>query len=138
MEHFGVRGMRWGVTTRVVGRGTARTARTIGRGTATTARAVGRGTARTARFANRNRKATAAAAVAVGAVVAGALLSQRGQGSVASALRSPFRARGRGWVVEANDGRTFDILMENLRHEKEGRGQGFRNRNIIERMIRAR
>ncbi len=123
LEHFGVKGMRWGVTTRTVGRGTVRTAKTVGRETARAAKAVGRGTVKTAKFVNRNRVATAAVVVAVGAVAAGIILKQRGQGSYFPAVRHPSTARGRTWVAQPSEGKAFDIRMQDLRAERQRRGE---------------
>lgn len=88
LEHFGVRGMRWGVRrSRSSSGGKSHKKRNI---------AIGVGV------------------LAVGAATAGVVLSSRGSTPITSVARAPFSAAGKNWAIKANDGHTFEVLVANL------------------------
>ena len=119
LEHFGVKGMQWGVRKQQA---------------ASAGKAVGRGAKATGKFAWEHKKGVAM--VAAGALLAATIVKgTRGGRHISDAeirrlpraLRfqgaapkpnsrqlAPFMAQGKNWIVEANDGHTFDVLVRNL------------------------
>lgn len=76
LEHFGVKGMQWGVR---------RAASATGRGAARASKATGRGIKRGAQYANQHRRGTAEVIAAVGIAAASATIARRGTMSLSSA-----------------------------------------------------
>jgi hypothetical protein len=87
LEHFGVKGMKWGVRQR---RSSERT----------------RG--------QKIRRRVGIAAVVTGAAFAATVLSSRGSTPISSAASMPFQAAGRGWTMRASDAATFNGLARAL------------------------
>lgn len=92
LEHFGTKGMKWGVRkdTRKPGRASKKTRAKAG------------------------LTLVGVAAVAAGAVYATSVLRSSGSNRLQSPSTLPFRAVGRDWSISANDGHTFDIMVRAL------------------------
>lgn len=120
LEHFGKMGMRWGVRNSEAGGGTATTVKAIGRGTVTTAKAIGRGTKATYKWSKAHPKT--AISIAAGAAFAIRMLSRHKKTPLSEVRKMPFEARGKGWVIQANDGHTFDVAMKEFTKQRNING----------------
>lgn len=93
LEHFGVKGMRWGVRRK-------------------------RGSTSSGKKSHLKRNLAIGGVLAVGAAAAAVALSSRGSAPVASVARAPFSAAGKNWAIQANDGHTFEVLVSNLARQR--------------------
>lgn len=94
LEHHGVKGMRWGARRKSQSSNEPN---------------------RTKHFAKR---AAIGAGIGVSAVAVGVILSRHGGKKISSPKVMPFMAKGKGWIVEAQDGRTFDMLVKGMTEQR--------------------
>lgn len=111
LEHHGIKGQRWGIRRENLDR-ISRVAKGTGRVAKRVALATGRGARGTFRFARNHPKITAS--IVAGTAFTVAVLSRTGSTPVSDAKIAPFSASGKNWIVKAQDGRTFDMLVKTM------------------------